>query len=645
MKKRSRLVWLLSIPTLLVVLVVAAWIFAGPLLKGIVASRASAAIGRTVTIGALHISPGRITTVTADNVVIAEPANWPQPNPPFAKIRQLTVRLDVWTYLFHHRTVIPEIDIIRPQMLVAELPNHDANYRLNLASSGGSSTTEIGTLRIDEGRIRAQLAPLRADFGVAVHTEQPPGQQPKLLAEARGTYANQPIQARLIGGALLALQQTNTPWPIEIAVDNGPTRVRLQGTVTDPMALAGANLRLDLAGPSLARLTPLTGLALPETPAYRLSGMLDFANHAVRFRDIRGQVGSSDLEGVIAVTPREPRPVMDANLESRVVDLTDLGGFIGATPGHAQTPQEAAAPGLFPTTPISVPKFQYADVHLRYHAGAIRGRSMPLDNVTVALDIVDGHITLHPLDFGVGDGHIASTIRLDPTGNALRTQAEVNFQSVALSQLMKATKAFEGAGSISGSARIDTEGNSMAAMAANGNGEIEFGMAGGDLSALLVDLSGLQFGDALLSALGLPKRTDVECLVGNFALEHGILQSRALILDTGEAIVTTSGGINLQDEAMRFQIRTAPKHFTIGSLPGPINIGGTMKHPSILPSVETVARAGAVGVLAAIFPPLAALPTIQFGVKDQHRCEALLSQARQEAPGTKPPAPERQVSR
>lgn len=638
MKKRSRIVWLLSIPAILVALVIAAWIFAGPLLKGIVASRASAAIGRTVTIGTLHISPGRITTVTADDVTIAEPANWPQADPPFAEIPQLTVGLDVWTYLFQHQIVIPEIDIIRPHMYVAELPNHDANYRLNLASSSGGGTTEIGALRIDDGLIRAQLAPLRADFGVAVHTEQS-GQQAQLIAQVRGTYASQPIQARLIGGALLALRQTNTPWPVELAVDNGPTRVRLQGTVTDPMALAGANLRLDLAGPSLARLTPLTGLALPETPAYRLTGMLDFASHAVRFRDIHGLVGSSDLEGIIAVTPREPRPVMEANLESRVVDLTDLGGFIGATPGHVETPQEAAAPGLFPNSPINVPKFQYADVHLRYHAGAIRGRSMPLDNVTVALDIVDGHITLHPLDFGVGDGHIESAIRLDPTGNALRTQAEVNFQSVALSQLMKATKAFEGVGSISGSARIDTEGNSMAAMAANGNGEIEFGMAGGDLSALLVDLSGLQFGDALLSALGLPQRTNVECLVGNFALQHGILQSRALIVDTGEAIVTAGGGINLQDEAMRFQIRTAPKHFTIGSLPGPINVGGTMKHPSILPSAETVVRAGAAGVLAAIFPPLAVLPTIQFGAKDQHRCEALLAQARQEAPGTKPPPP------
>jgi len=40
----------------------------------------------------------------------------------------------------------------------------------------------------------------------------------------------------------------------------------------------------------------------------------------------------------------------------------------------------------------------------------------------------------------------------------------------------------------------------------HGNGALKLFMTGGDLSALLVDLSGLQFGNALLSSLGLPKR-------------------------------------------------------------------------------------------------------------------------------------------
>jgi hypothetical protein len=37
-------------------------------------------------------------------------------------------------------------------------------------------------------------------------------------------------------------------------------------------------------------------------------------------------------------------------------------------------------------------------------------------------------------------------------------------------------------------------------------------------SRSLVDLSGLEFGNALLSALGFPKRTPVECMIAEFSI-------------------------------------------------------------------------------------------------------------------------------
>lgn len=636
--RRHRWLLGLGLPILLLAVVIGGgWLWISTHLVPIVEARASATLGRPVTVQAIHISPGRITTITADNVVVDNPRGWPPDSAKFAVIPRLVVTFDLWRYITHRELDIPTVDLQKPRMLVGELPNHFANYHLTMNGGGGSSA-KIGVVRIEDGYIRAVLDPLRADFRVRVQTQDAANGAAMLGAEAKGTYAAQPIEARLEGGAILALRDATQPWPINLRLVNGQTRAHLHGTVADPTALSGADLRLSLSGPSMNRLTPLTGLALPDTPPFNVSGKLDFANHRVRLTDIAGRVGSSDLEGAIAVDPGTARPVMDANLSSRSVNLADLGGFVGGNPGP-DTAKEAAEPGLLPNVPISIPRFKYADVHLRYHAGRIQGRSMPLDDLAAAIDIVNGNVTVHPVSFGVGRGKIAVKAELDPLGRLLRTNAEVDFQSLDLSQLMKATKTFSGAGALSGSARLVGTGDSLASIVANGNGDILVGMAGGDLSALLVDLSGLEFGNAVLSALGLPKRTSIECLIGDFALQRGILSTRALILDTSEAIVGGTGWIDMRNEALNLQIRTAPKHFTIGSLPGPINIGGTMKHPRILPSAQTIARAGIAGALGAILPPLAALPTIQFGVTDHHRCDALLMQARHVAPGTPPPAP------
>jgi len=102
-----------------------------------------------------------------------------------------------------------------------------------------------------------------------------------------------------------------------------------------------------------------------------------------------------------------------------------------------------------------------------------------------------------------------------------------------------------------------------------------------------------------------------------------------MVLDTKAANVTGSGTINLRSEALDLQLKTEAKHFSIGSLPGPINIGGTLKNPSIRPGAETVARGAAAGVLGALLTPLAALlPTIQLGLGEDNNCAALIRETR-----------------
>jgi hypothetical protein len=174
-------------------------------------------------------------------------------------------------------------------------------------------------------------------------------------------------------------------------------------------------------------------------------------------------------------------------------------------------------------------------------------------------------------------------------------------------------------------------------MLGNGRGGLKLAMVGGNLSAVLVDLSGLEFGNALLSALGMPQRAQVECFITEAALNRGDFRLQALVLDTSEAIITGTGGLNLRDERLDMQLRTEAKHFGIGSLPAPINIGGTLKNPSIMPGGELALRGGAAVGLGFIFPLLAALPTIQFGTGEDHRCDQILARAKQQTGGQRLP--------
>ena len=199
---------------------------------------------------------------------------------------------------------------------------------------------------------------------------------------------------------------------------------------------------------------------------------------------------------------------------------------------------------------------------------------------------------------------------------------------------MAATHTFQGAGAISGIGAFEGTGNSVATLLGTGNGEVKMAMTGGDLSALMVDLSGLQFGKALLSALGVPEREQIECFVGVLALRRGLLDFQAMTLQTKDSLINLDGTISLVKEAIDLSLKTDARHFSVGSLPTRLNISGTFRHPDITPGVQGVTR-GAVAGLGVLFAPLALLPTVQFGTSaaEDARCGELLRQAPASAGG------------
>ncbi|MGI4951624.1 MAG: AsmA family protein, partial [Janthinobacterium lividum] len=376
----------------------------------------------------------------------------------------------------------------------------------------------------------------------------------------------------------------------------------------------------------------LTGIALPATPPYRVGGRLDYAGGVVKFADIAGKVGASDLAGALEVDTGPQRPVLTADLSSKLVDLKDLGGFIGAEPAGGANARRAAADGrVLPNDPISLPKLNAADVHLKYSAARIQGRAQPLDNMRAALDIENGQVHLHPLSFGIGTGQIIGDITLAAAGQQIHAKATIDFRRVDVGKLLNATGVAKGAGTIGGRAVIDGTGRSLAEILGFGNGELKLFMGpGGNVSALLVDLSGLQFGNALLSALGIPDRATLQCMAVDLTLEKGLATARTMVLDTDEARVGAKGWISLNREMLGLVLETDAKHFSVGSLPTPIDVGGTFANPSVAPQAGPLAARGAAAVaLGIVGTPLAALlPTIQFGTGEDGACQRLLPQVR-----------------
>jgi hypothetical protein len=629
------------------------WNWFKPLVEG----RASAALNRKVTIGNLDVKLGRQPWIILDDVVVENPPEMTEGT--LGSVGRLSVHIDAWP-LLKGRVVLPDLIVDRLRGDLRPGPSGKGNWVIDLPATDPdkpATTIDIGSLSIIDGTAHVLDPQHKADFRVLLHTEDAgAGNQAQIVVTAEGTYAAQPVTASLIGGAVLGLRDPSNPYKIELTAENGPTKIHLHGTLVDPLRFGGADVALELQGNDLSALFPLTGIPLPPTPPYKLKGALDYQESKIRFTDFNGTVGSSDLAGDLFYEPRPERPVITANLVSQKIVLADLAGFIGATPGKADAPNETrvqklersrqeAKPTLLPDMPINLPKLRAADFHVSYKGERIETENTPLDNIVAVLDIVDGKLTLTPLSFGVGNGEISMNVALDGQQDQVHAVANVDFRKVDLSRIMEATKLFKGAGTIGGKGRIDTTGNSLKTMLGRGDGELKLFMTGGDLSAILIDLAGIDLGNAVLSALGIPRRADLRCMIADLGLKDGHVDTRTLLVDTTEANVIGSGTIDLTDEKIDYRLKTEPKHLNIGSLPAPILIRGPLKSPSVLPEARPLAfRGGAAVVLGVLLTPLAALiPTIQFGLGEDNDCVAMLKAVG--APPSPPPPSTRSKAR
>jgi len=633
--------WLLTVVALIAVVIL---IWDWDWLRPWVERKASAELGRTVTMSHFDIR-GILTgtpAIVADGIKIGNPPDFPQGSE-FGSIDHLTVSVDLPALLGSggKNIVLPEIDIDHPTGDLRSSPEGNSNWAFGLPKSNGGPPPQIGGLAINDGNFRINDPRLKADFTVLVHTEPPAnGDRGRLIASAKGLYAGQPITASFVGGAILSLRDQSQPYPIDFRARNGETRITLVGTVRDPMKFAGANLEMTLIGSDLGDLYPILGIPIAQTPPYTLRGHLDYGRGAFRFENFAGTVGQSDIEGNLSVTPGIPRPLVVADVTSRRVVMSDLAGFIGGAPGtgvtKAESPtvqaehvEEAKSSNLFPDIKLSLPRIRAADFDIRFRGEHFVNKSIPLDNISAVVTGRSGEVSVHPIAFGVGTGSIIAYISLNAQGNVAHLKSDIDFRRVDFHRLMQSTKIFRGTGVIGGRAIIDGSGNSLAQVLANGDGSLKLFMTGGDVSNLIVDLAGLDFGRSILSLLGIPENTEIRCMVTDFGLQNGLVTTRSLVIDTKEADIIGKGTVDLRNETIMYELSQDPKHFSILALHAPIEINGLLKKPSISVGVKSLAvRAGAAVVLGVVIPGLGALiPTVQLGLGKDNDCNQLIEPA------------------
>lgn len=471
---------------------------------------------------------------------------------------------------------------------------------------------------------------------------------PATSPKAEGKYGTQVAlqgsfrKARIAGeglvGPMLSLSQASVRYPLRFTARSGSVHTRVEGMLDNPAALSGMDLQVFVKAPSMADLYELTGLVLPNTPPFqvqgRLLGNLAPTKAVWEYRDFNGTVGSSDLHGSLTYTGGEPRPKLQGHLRSKQLRLADLGPVLGAPSGErVQEKGTTRRPGkVLPDAHFATDRWDAMDLDLAFAGQKIlRPDSLPLDNLSVRAVLEDRQLRLTPLRFGVAHGRIDSNVLLDSRVQPLQAHLQGSVQGLQLSALFPQVERMQKSlGRLDGAIALAGQGQSVARMLGSSAGEMRLYVRDGTLSKELLDLAALNLGSVVVSKLfGDDKEIKLRCAVADLGVQGGVARTRAVKMNTEEAIVEATGSVDMSDELLNLRITPDSLKWKFFSLRTPLYVRGSFANPQV--GVEPgplLLRAGA-AVAAALTAPaaLALLPVTVPAAEDDADCAALLARA------------------
>ncbi|TYT25688.1 AsmA family protein [Luteimonas viscosa] len=621
---------ILAIVTTTIVVLVLLWDwnwFKGPVERAV-----EARTGREFEIaGNFDVDPGGITTITADGVRLGNP-DWSEQRD-MATADRLALRLELWP-LLRGSVRLAEIRLTRPDVRLEANPG-DGPGNWDFGFDDGGEPLQVRRFWVDDGRLRFDDA--REDTGIDIRLasrEPRDGDAaPAVALSGDGRWTGNAFTLEGAAESPMELQDTERPYRLDLRARAGSTRAHARGTLIDPLRLRGLDLQFELAGRNLADLYPLFGVAMPDSPPYDVDGRLTRDGDTWHYDGFAGKVGQSDLAGSAALTVigRE-RPLFEADLVSKRLDLDDLAGFLGGTPdadGEALDPELAAQAAareargkVLPSTPYDLGKLRAMDADVRLRAQRIDAPDLPIDDMDAHLLLEGGLARLQPLNFGVAGGDIRADIRMDARTDTITTRLKADVRRLELARLFPDVELTrDAAGRLAGSFNLVGTGNSVAAMLASADGDVAVGMGRGQISNLLIELAGIDIYEALEFLIGKDRKVAVRCAFADFGVERGVMRSRALAFDTSDTIIVGEGQVDLGDETLDIELRPRPKDRSILALRSPLHLGGTFADPSFRPDFARLGLRGAIALaLGSIAPPAALLATLELGPGEDSDC-------------------------
>ncbi|BHH81904.1 AsmA family protein [Desulforhopalus sp. 52FAK] len=382
----------------------------------------------------------------------------------------------------------------------------------------------------------------------------------------------------------------NKTW-VDINLEIAKTSFDLSGNLDLATAAQSLTLSASVGGSNLSTLGDLFFLDLPPFAPYVVTTQLHLTENVAELQELKVKTGVSSLTGYARIEREEANITANIDLHSPLIQVDDFvfdewSWQDEEVQGEKEELNEDADSEVVATTDekpvqgenkklIDPQVLKRFDCTLHVVADKVESGKDFLGSGEMKASLKDGRISVDPLSITLPGGAIEFSASLKPGDEKSEGSIKVLIENFDIGILVRRSQPdSDMGGNVNLNMDLSSTAGSISELMGAGNGYFDFS---GDLTNFksgIIDLWAVNLVSAILST-GEENQSNINCAVGRWSAESGVLTSEAFFVDTSKIRICAEGEVNLKEENINIKVAPQAKRAEFFSLATPVKLKGS----------------------------------------------------------------------
>ena len=555
----------------------------GPLAAG----RLTTSLARRVSIGSLHVTPGRwlhveLRDFQLDNLPGGTQAVMTTVTTASAEIEAISV--------LYGPLVVRKLTVDGLQILLEQTSDDRKNWKFGVAAQTAPRPSDRSRLpTLFDAQVTGDVV-FRTSSGrpLATHVDRfqlhTEATDKPVRLDGIGSYNGIPIRLEADLASLNALRDAAMPYPARISATSGDTALHFQGTMTEPLDVDGAKGQLELVAPTATAILQITGASGDFHASLRLVGPFEHDGPLWHVSQAVGTLNEDTITAADVKLVEGPRGKSDDLTVDLAFDRLDANALLAAKKkgsiAGADVPLTVdRAPDMLIAAKVAAHELTYAGIH-----GSDMTFSGSLEPGRIVVDVLSLDYLGAPFR---ASGQIdAVPGPADSDGGRVTANVDITHMDVqALRQLLAAGD-LPLLGRIDGRVLVEATGATLNEAARKARLSAVFVMDSGSISRQLIELASTDARTILRKAAGM---SPISCLVGVVDIRGGIGTISPLRIRSADGTITGRGSFDIYRHQIDITVASEARTTNLFALDVPIRVTGLFASPTIRPATLSAA--------------------------------------------------------